>query len=158
MKIREAFPRVFERAYPAVDPRTPVMSVLPLLRFHEIDAIPLSLDSEKKDRGIFGFSCLARMMTLRPDRFGQFLKQPCQDVSDPLATVQARQSLAKLLAAFLESRFGFARVLDKKEVGALVTLSDVLELYQTGEVSSELLAKDVASDVFSVSKASNLRT
>ena len=34
MRISEAFPQIFARAYPAVDPNTPMLSALPLLRIH----------------------------------------------------------------------------------------------------------------------------
>ena len=158
MRIEVAFPKAFEKAYPAIDPKAPMISVLPLLRFHEADALILSLDSSRRHRGIFGFSCLARILSLGPKRFPQFLKEECQDVSEPLATVSATQALGRLLDIFLETRFGFARVIEKKGIGALLTLNDVLELYGTGAVSSEMEVRGVASRIIALPEDSSLRS
>ena len=158
MKIREAFPKVFERAYPAIDPATPMFSVLPLLRFHEIDAIPLSsFDSSKKQRAVFGYSSLARILLVNPRRFEEFLKQPCEEVSDQLSVVDARGPLSRLLDAFLSARFGFARVVEKRGVGGLLTLGDVQGLYESGAIRTRLRAEDVASRIFSLPPGTTLR-
>ena len=157
MRIVEAFPLVFERAYPAIDPKTPMMAALPLLRFHEIDALPLSFDSGRKHGGIFGASCLARIVTLKPKGFSAFLQQPCEEVSGPITTVQAKAALSHLLDIFLETRFGFARVVESKGVGALLSLDDAIGLYDEGVIGSALRAKDVASKAFSLPRNSTLR-
>jgi len=157
LKVREAFPTIFERAYPAVDPTTPILTVLPLLRFHEIDALPLSFDGRRRQRAVFGFSCLARLLKVRPEGFGSFLKQPCEVVSESLATIRDDQSLSSLLNVYLRRRFGFVRVVESKGAGALLTLSDVLGLYQEGRLRSSLTLKDVGSAVFSMPSESTIR-
>jgi len=157
MKIRDAFPRAFQRAYPAIEPEAAMLSVLPLLRFHEIDALPLSFDPGAKPRGILGYSCLARIRVMNPDQLACFLKMPCEQVSEPLATVKANRTLSMLLNTFLRERFGFARIEEGRGVGALVTLSDVLELYETDAIDTELSLADVASTVYSMPKESALR-
>ena len=157
MRINQALPRIFERAYPAIDPNTPMISVLPLLRFHEIDALPLSFDSAKKQRGIFGYSSLARILSLGPKRFPGFLNQPCEDVSEPLATVRADRQISKLLDEFHRTRFGFARVIEKRRIGGLVSLDDILRLYDDGTVSSKMTAEGVSSKTFSLSPNSTVR-
>jgi len=157
LRIEEAFPQVFQKTYPVLDPKTPMISALPLLRFHEIDALPLSFDSSKKQRGLFGFSCLARILTLGPRRFSSFLKQPCEDASEPLTTVHSKSALSRLLDAFLETRFGFARVVESRRVGALLSLDDFLELYDRGAIGSELTLNHVASEAFSLSPETTLK-
>ena len=157
MKIREAFPYLFERAYPAVDPTTPMLSVLPLLRFHEIDVLPLSFDAGRRQKGVSGLSCLARLVKVRPEEAGSFLKQPCEVVSEPLAIIRADRSLSSLLDLFMGRRYGFARVVESKGAGALLTLPDVLGLYQDGTLRSSLCLEDVGSTLFSMSSRSTLR-
>ena len=157
LKIREAFPKMFERAYPAVDPATPILSVLPLLRFHEIDVLPLSFDAGGRQKGVFGFSCLARLMKVRPEGIGSFLKRPCEVVSEPLTTVRADRSLSSLLNVFLRRRFGFARVVETRGVGALLTLADVLGLYEGDTLTSSLTLEDVGSTAFSMPGESTIR-
>ncbi|HUI23630.1 MAG TPA: hypothetical protein VLY82_04480 [Nitrososphaerales archaeon] len=157
MRIKQAFPWMFERAYPAVDPETPILSVLPLLRFHEIDVLPLSFGSERKQKGIFGFSCLARLMHIRPEELASFLKQPCEAVSESLTTVRAERALSGLLDAFQRRRFGFARVVESKGVGALLSLPDFLGLYESGLLRSSLTLEDVGSTTFSMPGSSTVR-
>ena len=157
MRVKEAFPKAFERAYPAIDPATPMLSVLPLLRFHEIDAIPLSFDSSEKQRAVFGYSSLARILLIGPGRFEEFLKQPCEQVSDQLSVVDADGPLSRLLDAFLSTRFGFARAVEERGVGGLLTLADALQLYESGAIRTRLRAEDVASRVFSLPPETPLR-
>ncbi|HUI23102.1 MAG TPA: hypothetical protein VLY82_01765 [Nitrososphaerales archaeon] len=157
MKIKQAFPRMFERAYPAVDPETPILLVLPLLRFHEIDVLSLSFDSERRQKGIFGFSCLARLMHVRPGGLSSFLNQSCEAVSETLTTIRAERALSGLLDAFQRRRFGFARVLEGKGVGALVSLPDFLGLYHSGFLRSSLVLEDVGSAAFSMPENSTVR-
>ena len=157
MRISQALPRLFERAYPAIYPNTPMVSVLPLLRFHEIDALPLSFDSVKKQRGIFGYTSLARILSLGPRRFPAFLNQPCEEVSEPLATVRADQQLSRLRGEFQRTRFGFARVTEKKRVGGLASLDDVLGLYEDGVVSCRMKAEEVSSKAFMMPSSSTVR-
>jgi hypothetical protein len=157
LKIREAFPKMFEKAYPAVDPTTPILSVLPLLHFHEIDVLPLSFDDERRQKGVSGFSCLATLMKVRPEEVSSFLKQPCEVVSKPLATIRADWPLSSLLDVFLRRRFGFARVVERKGAGALLTLPDVLGLYQDGTLRSALTLEDVGSTAFSVPGESTIK-
>jgi len=157
LRIREAFPKMFERAYPAVDPTTPILSVLPLLRFHEIDVLPLSFDAGRRQKGVYGFSCLARLMKVRPEGVGSFLKQPCEVVSEPLSAIRADRALSGLLDLFLRRRFGFARVVESEGAGALLTLQDVLGLYEAGILKSSLTLDDVASNAFSMPSESTVR-
>jgi len=152
LKIVDAIPQIFRRAYPAIDPRTEVLPALSLLRFHEIDALPLSLDSELKHRAVFGLSCLVRLTQLGVRELAPFLRQPCESISEPIATVQSSQSLSVLLNTFGRTRFGFARVEQRRDVGALAGLSDILGLFEKGSAKARLRVKDVASPKISVSK------
>lgn len=154
MKIKEALPGVFHKAYPILDPKTEMLAAMSLLRFHEIDALPLSLDTEEEGHGsqraVFGFSSLARLLMLKPEQFGAFLKQPCESASELLATLGSGRGLSALLETFAKTRFGFAKVEDGKDIGALVGLSDVLGLYETGAIASDLVVKDVGSRILSM--------
>ena len=87
-------------AYPVLDPKTEMLSTLSLLRFQDIDALPLSFDSGRKQRAVAGFSSLARLIKLEPRALPKFLKQPCADASEPIATVNANRSLSVLLDMF----------------------------------------------------------
>ncbi len=157
MRIKEALPDLFRKAYPVLDPKTEMLSALSLLRFHEIDALPLSFDSAKKNRAVTGFSSLARLTRLNRKGLPKFLSQPCEQASEPLASVGADRSLSVLLDKFVRTRFGFAKVEDKKKVGTLASLWDLLGLYETGQFETDLSVEDVASPIFSLSRETSAR-
>lgn len=151
LRIKYALPHIFQKAYPILDPNTPMLLAISLLRFHEIDALPLSFGAgTKQQRAVFGFSTLAGLVWLEPKELGPFLKQPCEAASEPLATVSASRGLATLLNTFARTRFGFARVEDRRNVGALASLSDVLSLYETGAIETGLVVEDVGSPILAV--------
>jgi len=156
-KIKEALPTIFEVAYPVIDPRTEMMSALSLLRFQEIDALPLSFETDRNHRAIAGASCLVRLLHLKTKDLQKFLKQPCVSASDRLPTVRSEQNLSVLLDTFLETRFGFARVVEKRRVGALARLRDFLGLYETGRLETDLLVEDVATPIFSLPGKTKVR-
>jgi hypothetical protein len=157
LSIRDALPQVLRREYPVLDPDMPVITALTLLRFHETDALPLSLGPGRKPRAVSGFSCLARLVRLGPKELGPFLKQPCASASEPLAAVGADEDLASLLNTFLSTRFGFARLTEKTNSMVLTGLFDLLGLYQNGTIGSTLKVEDVASPMFSMAKGATLR-
>lgn len=156
--VQLAFPRIFKRAYPALDPSTPMLPAISLLRFHEIDALPITvMDSERGRRAIYGYSSLARLLRMRPENFGRFLNEPCESASESLATVNATDRLRKLFKTFERTRFGFAWVETRDSPGGLVTLNDLLELYETGVIRTDLRVGDVASQMFSMPATTSLR-
>lgn len=161
LKIRDAMPGIFQRSYPLLDPRTEMISAMSLLRFHEIDALPLSFDAMRRDadqvRAVFGYSSLARLILLDPRQFAAFLTRPCHEASDPLAVVSSRSSLARLLDTFAKTRFGFARIESGRDAGALAGLYDVLGLYGGGAVASDLVLDDVGSRILALPEETTLR-
>ena len=56
-----------------------MMIVLSLLRFHEIDALPIGFNSRKKKKlAVFGYSCLSKLLDTEPKNYGKFLETPCE--------------------------------------------------------------------------------
>lgn len=128
------------------------------MRFHEIDALPITVtDSERRRRAVYGYSSLARLLRMSPKSFAKFLGQPCLSVSDVLATVDATDGLKKVFRTFERTKFGFAWVEDGDNPGGFVGLHDVLGLYETGAIRSELRIGEVASPIFSIPAVTSLR-
>ncbi len=159
LRIRNALPHIFEKSYPVLEPKTQMLSAMSLLRFHEIDVLPLSFDAARGQRQkvVYGYSALAKLLVLGPKRFGSFLKQPCEEASEPLAIVRADRGLSALLDTFAKTRFGFARIEEAKTVGALAGLSDVLAAYETDMVATNLVVSDVGTPRFSLPGNTSLR-
>lgn len=161
MRIRDALPGIFHKAYPVLDPNAQVLPVMSLLRFHEIDALPVYSEDARLGktvrRAVYGFYSLRRLMALKPGEFSRFLTQPCGATSERLSTISAGRSLTSLLGVFAKTRFGFARVEDGANVGALAGLRDVLPLYEAGAVETGLSVEDVGSPIVSVERDATLR-
>lgn len=158
MKIRDALPQVFNRAYPVLDPKMPMLPAVSMLRFQQIDGLPLVLDvAAARPRALHGYSLLKRLLALSQGGFWKFIERPCEDAAQSIGSVSADESLDRLLEVFLKERFGFAWISVTERTGVPVSLADVLELYKTGTIESDLQVKDVASPVFALPGMTPLR-
>ena len=111
MKIGEAFPRIFQRTCPVLEPGTSVLLAAPLLRFHQIDAIRIWFRPKQRSKLVLsGFSCLSRLRETPPDQYGKFLELPCKSASLELSSIAVDDTLEGLLQLYAKSGFGFAWV------------------------------------------------
>ena len=70
LKIREALPHVFNRAYPVLDPKMPMLPAVSMLRFQQIDGLPLVIEGTLSGpRALHGYSLLKRLLALGPGGF-----------------------------------------------------------------------------------------
>ena len=158
MKIRDALPHVFNRAYPVLDPKMPMLPAVSMLRFQQIDGLPLVIDAAAaRPRALHGYSLLKRLLALGQGGFWKFIERPCEDAAQSIGTVGAGEQLERLFEVFLKERFGFAWISDSDGSGVPVSLADVLELYKDGTIESDLQVKDVASPVFALPGMTPLR-
>jgi hypothetical protein len=158
LKIRDALPQVFNRAYPVLDPKMPMLPAVSMLRFQQIDGLPLVIDvTAARPRALHGYSLLKRLLALGQGGFWKFIERPCEDAAQSIGTVGADENLERLFDVFLKERFGFAWISDTERSGVPVSLADVLELYKTGTIESDLQVKDVASPVFALPGMTPLR-
>ncbi len=158
MKIGDALPGIFKRTYPVLEPSSQMLVVLSLLRFHEIDALPISFEPRQKKRfAVFGYSCLSKLIETEPSDYGKFLQTPCKKSALELSTVDVESELESLLRVFEKTKFGFAWI-GSERLGGLANLRDLLSLYGDGVISTKLKVKDVASPIFSSPKDTAIET
>jgi len=158
LKIRDALPHVFNRAYPVLDPKMPMLPAVSMLRFQQIDGLPLVVDvTAARPRALHGYSLLKRLLALGQGGFWHFTERPCEDAAQSIGSVGADESVERLFEVFLKERFGFAWISDIERAGVPVSLADVLELYKTGTIESDLQVKDVSSPVFALPGMTPLR-
>jgi CBS domain-containing protein len=151
LTIRGAFSRIFKRAYPAIDPDTRVLPAISLLKFHEIDTLPIRPnESTSKPQTITGYSVLAKFSALVEQRsLKAFLQRPCTEAAMELSSLGPNESLLRLFQAYRKSRFGYAMIEAGGSVG-MVSLADTLELYETEQIASDLTVGDVASKIYEI--------
>lgn len=158
MKINEAIPSVFQRAYPVLQPSTEMVVALSLLRFHEIDALPIGFKSgDERKLAIFGYSSLSRLLETQAKNYGKFLETPCESAALELSTIGVEEQLDNLFHVFENTKFGFAWV-ESNELGGFASLRDLLELYGSKMIDTNLTPKDVASPVFSLPKDTKIKS
>jgi hypothetical protein len=158
LKIRDALPHVFNRAYPVLDPKMPMLPAVSMLRFQQIDGLPLVIEvTSARPRALHGYSLLKRLLVIGQGGFWSFIESPCEAAAQSIGTVGADEDLGSLLDVFLKERFGFAWISDAGRTGVPVSLADVLELYKTDTIESDLQVKDVASPIFSLPGMTPLR-
>jgi hypothetical protein len=150
MKIGEALPQVFSRASPVLDPGTQMLLAVSLLRFHQIDALPIGFKPRQEKRlAVFGYSCLKKLLETDPENYGKFLELPCEKASQELSTIPMTKDVKALLRIFQRTKFGFAWV-ESEKLGGFASLRDLVGLYVRGLITTDLTIGQVASPIFSL--------
>lgn len=156
MKVGDALPNIFKRTTPILEPGTQMLLALSLLRFHQIDALPIGFKPKQKGRyAVFGYSCLSRLQETHPTQYARFLELPCESATLKLSTLGVDDSLDDLLRVFEKTKFGFAWI-ESKQLGGFASLRDVLELYGNGFFDTKMTVEQVASPIFSMPNNSQL--
>jgi CBS domain-containing protein len=157
MKIGEALPNIFSRTYPVLEPKTQMLLAVSLLRFHQIDALPIGFKpGQKKKLAVFGYSCFSKLLETNPRDYGKFLELPCEVAALELSTVDVDASIEELLAVFRKTKFGFAWV-ESERLGGFASLRDLLQLYEKDLISTKMTVGQVASPIFSLPSETDLR-
>lgn len=160
MKISDALSYVFERPCSTVEPNTQMHLALLLLGFHEVDALPIEIGSNTHSTKyvVSSHSCLSKLLEVDTRECSRLLSQPCKKVCSELARVPANSQMETLLKTFYSTGFGFACIEKESELRGLVSLRDLLLLYQKSMFKTDLSVKDVASSpIYSLSKEASLR-
>jgi len=157
LKIGEALPNIFKRTYPVLEPGTEMLLAVSLLRFHQIDALPIGFHPKEKERlAVFGYSCLSKLLEMDPTNYGNFLQMPCEEAAMKLSTIGIDDTVESLLRVFESTKFGFAWV-ESDRLGGFASLRDLLDLYGSGVIETGMTAGEVASPIFSLPRESTIR-
>lgn len=160
VKIGEALSYVFERPCSTVEPSTQMHLALLLLGFHEVDALPIEIGSNTHSTkyAVSSHSCLSKLLETDTKEYSNLLAQPCKKICSELASVSANSQMETLLKTFDSTGFGFACIENGSELRGLVSLRDLLLLYQKSRFKTDLLVKDVASSpLYTLSSDASLK-
>jgi len=159
VKIGSAFPSLLAKGRLPIKPTYPLLTVLNLLRMNDIAAVPL-FEGPTDRRAVSGFSCLPMIMKMSKKAFQSFLEGPCERGSTELDSFGLDDDLESLLETFKKRRLGISLVsgpVDGELCVSLLSLNDLLSLYQTKQFSSDLVVEDVASPIFSLPGRTTVR-
>ncbi|HYB03141.1 MAG TPA: hypothetical protein VED17_01675, partial [Nitrososphaerales archaeon] len=157
MRIGDALPQVFRRGYPIVLPSTDILTAASLLRFHQIDALPIEFRATQRKRlAVFGYSCLAKLLKTKPKDYENFMKLPARKAALKLSTISVDRDISDLLRIFQKTRFGFAWI-ESDKLGGFAGLHDLLGLYSEGIIQTDMKVSDLASPIFSMRPETHIR-
>jgi CBS domain-containing protein len=159
LKIGSALPRLLDRKYPTVKPSYPLLTVLYLLRIQDVPAVPINEDGFSR-RAVFGFSILPQLVELTPKNFDKYLEGPCESASVELGCFGMNEDLETLLEGFKKTKMGVCLVSGKVKGEtriSLVSLVDLLRLYKTKQLQSDMVVADVASPILGMPGRSSIR-
>jgi len=135
-----------------------MLFALSLLRFHQIDALPLEFKvSQKKRLAVFGYSCLSKLLETKREGYDHFLHLPAKKAAFELSTINVDKQISALLKIFQKTKFGFAWV-ESEKLGGFASLRDLLNLYEDDTIKTKLRLADLASPIFSLPGRTDIRT
>ena len=166
MKLNEALPSLFRRPLPLLERGTRVVVAGTLLDTPRRDILTIVSTGEgnvqflanKERRSVFsGYSMLVGLLESEPEDYYRFLFQPCERALLSVRPLASDAELATVLEEFVRTKFGWALVEEAGKYG-VVALPDLIPLYQSGVLETDLPVRDVASpEVFSLPASTGLR-
>ncbi len=126
---------------------------------NDISAVPID-EGPTSTRAVSGFSSLPKLMKMSPKSYEKFLEGPCEQGSSTLESFGMEDDLEGVLEALKRRKLGIAIVngmVDGEVRFSLITMDDLLGLYQTRQFTSDLTVEDVSSPIFSLPAKTTVR-
>ena len=139
----ELFVDVFKRATPSITADSSILVAGSVLGSHGIDALKIIRNKTHTDEIVGGCTILTGLVEAFPTNIRSYIMSKCGSISMRLPVIRYDATLPELLSRFIETKFGLAFV--HKGGQALISLTDILQLYDKGLIDTELMCKDVAS-------------
>jgi CBS domain-containing protein len=151
----DVFGEVFKRTTPSITADSSILIAGSVLGFHGIDGLGVIRKKAYTDEVVFGCNILTGLVQAFPTNIRGYIMSKCGSISMRLPVINYDATLAGLLSKFIQTKFGLAFV--HKAGGALISLSDLLQLYDKGFIDTELTCKDVASSPFRLQNDATLK-
>jgi len=151
----ELFGDVFKRATPSITADSSILVAGSVLGSHGIDALSIIRKKAFTDEVVGGCDILTGLVQAFPTNVRSYIMSKCGTISMRLPIIRYDATLPELLSRFIETKFGLAFV--HKGGRGLISLSDLLQLYDKGLIDTELMCKDVASPTFRLKSDATLK-
>jgi len=169
--MEDALPYVARRLFPVVEEGSAVLvagtlldiprrDVLPIVRVTE-DGTAFSLAESGNGYRVFsGYSLVRRILRTDPKDWYRLLFAPCETASMPMRAIPGEGlALTKVLEAFSREKFGWTLIDRAGALPAVVGLADLIPLYRTGVLGTELTLRDIATpEIFSLPGTTKIAT
>jgi len=151
----ELFGDIFKRSTPSITADSSILIAASVLGFHGIDGLSVIRNKAHTDEVVFGCNILTGLVQAFPTKVRSYIMSKCGSIAMRLPVISYNTTLSDLLSRFIETKFGLAFV--HKAGGALISLPDLLQLYEKGLIDTELMCKDVASPPFRLQNDATLK-
>ena len=151
----ELFGDAFKRATPSITADSSILVAGSVLGFHGIDALTIIRKKAYTDEVVVGCNILTGLVHAFPKNIHSYITSKCGSISTRLPVIRYDATLPELLSKFIETKVGLAFAYKGRR--ALISLSDLLQLYDNGIIDTELTCKDVASPPFHIQKDATLK-
>lgn len=158
------FPELYKKPNPIIEPNSPLIVTGSLLHLEEVQMLAIDggmeprIDPNTKIRmygAIGGLSVLSKVRMTNPKDYSKLLWTPCKEIPVWVGAVSYEDSLDELLGVVDLTRFGDA-IVEKGNATALLTLSEIIQLFRSGVIKSNLRVSEVGSVIFSISSDADL--
>ena len=161
MRISDIIPLSDSIKLTTIPGKSSIISAIDHLRDNNF--VPLLIEPRLEEepprpRVVSAFSVISKMAQLPPSRLGAFLDSPATETALSIGSIDEGQDLVSLFHVFETTTLGFAEVhRDNRSTEVLMSVKNVLRLYDSNILSSDLVLNDVASSpVFSISRGTKL--
>jgi hypothetical protein len=151
----QLFVDIFKKVTPSITADSSILVAGSLLGTHGIDALRIIRKKTYTDEVVGGYNILTGLVQALPTNIRSYIMSECGSISMRLHVIRYDATLSDLLSRFIETRFGLAFV--HKAGGPLISLSDLLHLYDKGFIDTHLTCNDVASPRFHLPSDATLK-
>ncbi len=154
------FPNLFKITKPITIGSNALIISANLLHLDEAQMLPIVQGLEEKIdpstkikiyATLGGYSVLNAILKTDPKDYLKLLWTPCQEFPSWIGSVKYTDTLDDLLKVFDLTKFGDAAVEGKGTIPALLTLQDVLPLYENDTIKSTLSVSEIGSERVEIS-------
>ena len=135
-----------------------VVTALGQMRKNNYDVMLIDPIDNERPLVFSEYSIISKLLDKDPSEYGAFLRSPCLLYCLSGGTTGRDSDLQSLLHVFETTTFGYAMIHDEiGKIFTIISVNDLLPLYDEGVLTSNLKVNDVASTpVFSMSRGSKI--
>lgn len=155
MKIKQAFHEVLSQKLPRLQTSTSTREAISMLKSSRWNALCVespatghSKEAEERRRplAVSKYSILSNLINTQPSHYDRFMDSPCSESALLIGSASENDDIVSLLHVFESSTLGYSAIVnaEHKLIG-LLSIVDVLQLYENNIFTSDLFIADVAS-------------
>lgn len=160
MTLANIIPNLDSRELSRISGKSSILSVIAKLEENRFEPLLVEASTRldpQRPLVVSGYSLISKLAQLKPTEFAAYLESPAFQTALAIGTIDESQDLLSLFHVFESTTFGYAEVRRNRRTEVMVTVKNLLKLYNLKLISCNLQLDDVASSpVFSLSRGAKL--